>query len=288
MRRLLTIAVTALLLTGCSGGTSPTIPLTVRGTTIQVEWIRTDPGRLNAAVGRRSLTEETGVLVGYAHPRHLHLHSQNSGATFEAAFLDGTGKVVETQTLKVNDEEGITSAKEAQFALIVARGWLFRHNVSVGDAIALPEETRSNPPEPLPVLTIGGVPLRSEVAVTKAERARGLMWRRRLAPEEGMLFCYPLEGAHEFYMLNTFLPLDIAFFDGARRLINVVPMNPYPDPRQDTKERAKPDRATAKYIVEARKGWFKEKGLLDAAGKPAREIFLEMPPPVLERAKEAQ
>lgn len=52
-----------------------------------------------------------------------------------------------------------------------------------------------------------------ETAHTKALRSFGLMYRKELAKNSGMLFIYPVELPRTFWMKNTFIALDMIFLD---------------------------------------------------------------------------
>jgi uncharacterized membrane protein (UPF0127 family) len=76
----------------------------------------------------------------------------------------------------------------------------------------------------------GDFPFAVEIADTDAARARGLMFRQSLAPDAGMLFDYHAEQVANFWMQNTFIPLDMVFV-GADGLVKTIHVNARP---QDT------------------------------------------------------
>ncbi|HZP41477.1 MAG TPA: DUF192 domain-containing protein [Candidatus Binatia bacterium] len=57
----------------------------------------------------------------------------------------------------------------------------------------------------------GTVVVSLEVAATPEAQQRGLMYRTALSDDHGMLFVFPREADHEFWMKNTLVPLDMLF-----------------------------------------------------------------------------
>ncbi len=58
-----------------------------------------------------------------------------------------------------------------------------------------------------------------ELAETYEQRAQGLMFRRALAPDAGMLFVYPEDRVISMWMKNTFIPLDMVFVSADGRVV---------------------------------------------------------------------
>jgi uncharacterized membrane protein (UPF0127 family) len=96
--------------------------------------------------------------------------------------------------------------------------------------------------------------IRAEVASTFETRAQGLMFRKYLGPNEGMLFVFPQTEAHCMWMKNTLIPLSVAFLDAQGRIVSISEMQP----QTETSHCAT---APAKYALEMSGGWFAGKGL---------------------------
>ena len=97
-----------------------------------------------------------------------------------------------------------------------------------------------------------------EVAATPEAQAQGLMYRRALADGHGMLFVFPAEAPHDFWMKNTFIPLDMIFIAADGRIVgiqaNTVPLSTTPLGVE------RPSR----YVLEVPGGWAARRGV--AAG----------------------
>jgi uncharacterized protein len=75
-----------------------------------------------------------------------------------------------------------------------------------------------------------------ELALNDAERARGLMYREKLGPYDGMLFDFYQDAPVSFWMKNTLIPLDMVFIagDGTIKHVhaNAVPLSTEAIPSQ--------------------------------------------------------
>ena len=82
--------------------------------------------------------------------------------------------------------------------------------------------------EPRAVIETKGdeVTVHVEVADTDAERARGLMGRRELPADAGMVFVFPTDSTSAFWMKDTLIPLSIAFYDESGRIVRILDMEP--------------------------------------------------------------
>src|SRR5882724_6919528 len=60
-------------------------------------------------------------------------------------------------------------------------------------------------------LTIGKHPVRVEVVQSDEERSKGMMFRQKLGHDDGMLFIFDDPGYHAMWMMNTLIPLSVAF-----------------------------------------------------------------------------
>ncbi|MCU0255790.1 MAG: DUF192 domain-containing protein [Vicinamibacterales bacterium] len=97
-----------------------------------------------------------------------------------------------------------------------------------------------------------------EIAVTDAERQRGLMFRERMAPNEGMVFVFDQDGTYPFWMKNTLIPLDMIWVDRDYRIVDIAhsvpPCKADPCPSYGHK-------GSATYVVEVVSGFARQRGV---------------------------
>jgi uncharacterized membrane protein (UPF0127 family) len=104
------------------------------------------------------------------------------------------------------------------------------------------------------VLNIKNHKITAEVASTDTTRSIGLMHRRMLPENRGMLFIFPETAVHAMWMMNTYIPLSVAFIDANGVIINIEDMQPH---TQDAHPAARP----AKYALEMNQAWFAKRSI---------------------------
>jgi uncharacterized membrane protein (UPF0127 family) len=104
-------------------------------------------------------------------------------------------------------------------------------------------------------LAVGQSVLWVEVADNPRSREQGLMFRKTMPGDEGMLFIFEHPQMQSFWMKNTYLPLDIAFISEQGVIINIRTMKPLDEgPRYRSL-------APALYVIETNAGWFEQNGI---------------------------
>jgi len=110
--------------------------------------------------------------------------------------------------------------------------------------------------QPLPTVQLqaGMHIIRAEVAADFSTRAQGLMYRKSLAPNAGMLFIFDANDIYCMWMKNTLIPLSVAFLDERGAIINIEDMQPH---SEESHCAARP----ARYALEMSRGWFAQRGI---------------------------
>lgn len=111
------------------------------------------------------------------------------------------------------------------------------------------------------------VEVQVEIARTEQERARGLMFRKQLPENHGMLFVFDRPEHLSFWMKNTYLPLDMVFITDEMRVLGVVE-NATP---LSTQSQQVP--GNSQFVLEVNAGFCQAHGVRDGS----RVRFLNIP-----------
>jgi uncharacterized protein len=146
-------------------------------------------------------------------------------------------------TLRMHLRPALVRAQSPAFALLLAL---------VSAAATLAQEA----PQKLPAiqLTAGMHLIRAELAQSPDQRSIGLMHRKSMGANEGMLFVFEQSGQQCFWMKNTLIPLSIAFLADDGNVVNIEDMKPQ---SLDSHCSKKPVR----FVLEMNEGWFAKRGI---------------------------
>ena len=108
-------------------------------------------------------------------------------------------------------------------------------------------------------IKVGDQPVQMQLAIFSAEMEHGLMGRRDLGNDQGMLFVYREPTQMSFWMRNTPLPLDIGFFSDRGELKEIYSMLPYDEAPIRSRSNA------LEFALEMNRGWFHEHGIKPGA-----------------------
>ncbi len=113
-------------------------------------------------------------------------------------------------------------------------------------------------------IKVGNKTVRMQLAVLPQEQEHGLMERRDLGRDDGMLFVYAKPQQVNFWMRNTPTPLDIGYFDESGTLLEIYAMQPFDETTIPSRS------AHIKFPLEMNQGWFAQNGV-----KPGAQLDLK-------------
>ncbi|MEE9584987.1 MAG: DUF192 domain-containing protein [Candidatus Brocadiales bacterium] len=108
-------------------------------------------------------------------------------------------------------------------------------------------------------ISVGGKEVYVELAASEEKRNLGLQFRTYLEEDHGMLFIFPTEGRHAFWMKDTHIPLSIAFIKENGAITQIEEMEPDSLEHHTSREKVK-------YALEMEGGWFERNNV--HAGDP--------------------
>ena len=111
---------------------------------------------------------------------------------------------------------------------------------------------------PVMELSAGFHRIEAEVAADSPNRQVGLMNRKAMPPQRGMLFVFTEKNTHCMWMRNTFIPLSVAFIDEEGYIINIEDMQPQTENTHCAK-------VPARFALEMNLGWFAQRAIKPGA-----------------------
>jgi len=113
-------------------------------------------------------------------------------------------------------------------------------------------------------IRIGDHTVQMQIAALPDEMEKGLMFRKEMGADEGMLFVFTRPQPMGFWMRNTILPLDIGYIDPTGELKEIYPMYPHDEKTVASRGR------NLQFCLEMNQGWYARNGV-----KPGAQLDLK-------------
>jgi uncharacterized protein len=88
-----------------------------------------------------------------------------------------------------------------------------------------------------------------QIANSDFDRELGLMFRKQMDENKGMLFIFPVEERQSFWMRNTFIPLDMIFVNSSKKIVTIHRNT------QTLSDQSYPSTAPAQFVLEVNGGY---------------------------------
>jgi uncharacterized protein len=102
---------------------------------------------------------------------------------------------------------------------------------------------------------VGGVAVDAELVRTEHDTMRGLMYRKSMGAEHGMLFDLTVRDDHKFWMHNTCIPLDLLYIDEDGLIAGIVENAP------TMNDESRGVGCPSRWVLEVNAGWSRRHGV---------------------------
>jgi len=131
--------------------------------------------------------------------------------------------------------------------------------VAPGPAPGCPADPEGGPGK-LPVVQVsfpgaGGLQVDAELVRSEHDTSRGLMYRKSLGPDRGMLFDLAVRDDHKFWMHNTCIPLDLLYIDEDGLIVGIVENAP------TLNDESRGVGCPSRWVLEVNAGWSRRHGV---------------------------
>ena len=136
---------------------------------------------------------------------------------------------------------------------------------NVVSQMPLAEPTEAQPKLPTIKMYVGTVEMKVEQALTEMQIQMGMMFRKSMGTNEGMIFVHRDVSGRGYWMKNCFVALSIAYIDPVGRIVEIHDMEPHNTNSVYSVSN------NIKYALETPQGWFKRNeigpGVMITTGK---------------------
>ncbi|MDP1653273.1 MAG: DUF192 domain-containing protein [Rhodocyclaceae bacterium] len=132
------LVLAALLLGGVVAASAQSLPvmeLTAGFHRIEAEVAANNPDRMQGLMQRQAMPQHRGMLFVFAQEAQHCMWMKNTFLPLSVAFLDETGRILNIEEMKPQNEDNHCAAKPARYALEMNAGWFARRGIKRGDVI---------------------------------------------------------------------------------------------------------------------------------------------------------
>ena len=145
-------------------------------------------------------------------------------------------------------------------ALLLLLGGCGRSDIAGAPTNSTPQPAQyyldhAQPRLPTIKLWIGAQEMVTEMCLTQTQTATGMMYRKQMGENEGMIFVFGRPHRTAFYMRNTTVPLSAAYIDPEGTILEIHDLQPL----NETPVEAGTDKV--QYVLETPQGWFKKNNI---------------------------
>ena len=236
--------------------------------TLAVESVTAEDNRLPPVQQANTVGDSRGRLIRFANDPTEILESASS-IPHCLAVLDESGRILVTATGGQLSTAKTRLPGTARFVIQGPENWLQKKSIRAGDFVRFVKRQTL-----IGGIAFGDKKLEIEVVDTPAAIQTGLMYRKSVPENAGMLFVFEKPRKAQFWMKNTYVPLSIAFLDKKKKILNIEDMKPLDEESRTL------SRGSASYALEVNQGWFKANGVQagDVAEFLMRTVHVVEPP----------
>ncbi|MBI5360653.1 MAG: DUF192 domain-containing protein [Planctomycetes bacterium] len=237
------------------GSKSPVTPeycaITVNSLEINAKICATYKDRMECFIKGNPVKDRAGILLIYPEPRNPFICNIGNISEIAAICINRENTITDVFIIPPASETEYSSQTPCRYILFAPIDWNGSAKPQKGGSGGIPDNVSAIAAEPeTNAIMAGGKNLHVEIADDEYLQRRGLMYRKSMPADFGMLFIYAEEDMPGFWMKNTHIPLSIAYIKSDLTIAEIHDRRPF-----DLE--GIPPKVLVKYVLEVNQGWFK-------------------------------